>query len=93
MYSESKSTRAPGCSLFTSLLNTKVLHYSVQLALNSPERIQSCTTVLERKESLKVFVWHTSFMFSSQSKKNRYMCPLSFRIHWTESNGLMVWKR
>ena len=37
--------RAPVCSLFTLLFNTQVLHYSVQLALNSPEGIQSWTTV------------------------------------------------
>ena len=45
MYPQSKCTRAPLCSLFTSLLNTQVLHYSVQLALNSPERIQSWNAV------------------------------------------------
>ena len=45
MYPQSKCTRAPLCSLFTSLFNTQVLHYSVQLALNSPERIQSWTAV------------------------------------------------
>ena len=45
MYSQSKCTWAPLCSQFTSLFNTQVLHYSVQLALNSPERIQSWTAV------------------------------------------------
>ena len=45
MYPQSKCMRAPLCSLFTSLFNTQVLHYSAQLALNSPERIQSWTAV------------------------------------------------
>ena len=45
MYPQSKCTQAQLCSLFTSLFNTQVLHYSVQLALNSPERIQSWSAV------------------------------------------------
>ena len=45
MYAQRKCTRAPLCPLFTSLFNTQVLHYSVQLPLNSPERIQSWTAV------------------------------------------------
>ena len=45
MYPQSKCTQAELCSLLNSLFNTQVLHYSVQLALNSPERIQSWTAV------------------------------------------------
>ena len=45
MYPQSKCTQAQLCSLFTSQFNTQVLDYSVQLALNSPERIQSWTAV------------------------------------------------
>ena len=79
------------CSLHSSIPRCSIIASSLRSTHVSACKIGPRS--LGFKESLKVFVWHTSFIFSSQSKKNRYMCPLAFGMHWNVSNGRMVWKR